>query len=645
MNLTRCMNGHFYDSEKWPECPHCLAEKGEDIGSFSSPPVDLISSTTDWQPPKVENDYTPPVYEPPYIPPIQPVDLSNIDTHTDDFGVSFLSNSSLFGEPCLVDEEDTYTTKVVSVKAYPAGASITRRMAFTPKEKESVIYITDIPSAQISKVHIRVSKGLTCFSQSHVQWVLKEVADRIHEKQERMDEEKKEFNKKNQEARNNAQYLQDKFTFWEKTRKYLLRKMKKQVEDVDIEKMNEKYLQIIDKQDELRKKLVNCIDELKEFDNRQMTDFQVESLDSHVKDALKLVLVAEPGQTYYLEFEYDSMEATWRPSYEIRMESGEKTAEVSLYADIKNIGSETWEDIDLSLSTGISVPFNPYILDELKSVHIEKEPKKKDIPFMAAMPSPDDDGETTMMFDLEPPLPRSADLGEQTINPPSLAQEPEIEDVGITHSPEPIAIKEKATDIRHEYQLSNKITLTKGISEKVMIWKQNININPYYFAIPEQDASQYLAIHLTDLEQYDILNCEAAVYLDGEFSRNLFLEQGELDKRVVLGRAKGANIVRKTITNDKVTKKIQGKVLHVSHFQFIVKNETKDEIKLQIYDRVPISSEPNVSIEIQNSSDANINHETGICTWDITLPGEQTKTLDLSYIISYPTKEKYNIVD
>ena len=28
MNLTRCAQGHFYDGEKYPSCPHCAGAAG-----------------------------------------------------------------------------------------------------------------------------------------------------------------------------------------------------------------------------------------------------------------------------------------------------------------------------------------------------------------------------------------------------------------------------------------------------------------------------------------------------------------------------------------------------------------------------------------------------------------------------------------
>lgn len=58
---------------------------------------------------------------------------------------------------------------------------------FTPTEEQSTIYITDIPSHRVDDVHIRVSKGLTCFSQASVYWVSEEKAKEVEE-QEKMAE-------------------------------------------------------------------------------------------------------------------------------------------------------------------------------------------------------------------------------------------------------------------------------------------------------------------------------------------------------------------------------------------------------------------------------------------------------------------------
>ncbi len=54
MNLTRCSNGHFYDSDKYRTCPHCTGNKGVANNDITMPirpddteTVELVSNLTE----------------------------------------------------------------------------------------------------------------------------------------------------------------------------------------------------------------------------------------------------------------------------------------------------------------------------------------------------------------------------------------------------------------------------------------------------------------------------------------------------------------------------------------------------------------------------------------------------------------------
>ena len=617
MNLTRCAQGHIYDSEKYDYCPHCMIwEPTEMPASMVTPPEDS---------PLMDNILPEPVSNE-----VQPFIM---DTHND-----FWTNP----DPVILTKKERYESKVLSVIVYPGGTKTIRRVMFTPTEEQSTIYITDIPSHRVDDVHIRVSKGLTCFSQASVYWVSEEKAKEVEE-QEKMAEtedlqEKKLWEKQMEDINVQSGYLMEQFDMWESIKKNCRKKLKKQKKECNVEEESAKFMQILEKQQKIREQLIECRNKYAELTEANEEKTVEKHLNDYGEKCLKLVLLAEPGQSYCLDIEYESREATWSPSYEIRVESGETQANVYLYANIDKTSDEPWENVNLTVSTGITQAFDPYILEGLKPMTLVKK-----IPKPMFMPEPsefplgaqfEDDKQIAQIgSDGEIPFPSQAQSSE-TIN----------FDIEHTFNPEPIEIKETETSVRHEYHLQNQISLSKKVKEKIIIWKQKINVQPYYFAIPENDSAEYMAIRLTELQKCDVLTGNAKVYLDGEYTRTLFLRPKELDKQVVLGCAKGVTVKRTLRKNDENEKKLQGKTIENYEYVISVKNDLKRPIRLQVLDRIPITSDPDVQIEVKTSSGADINSGTGVCTWNVSLEAEKDCELELCYTITHPSKQNYECI-
>ena len=142
-------------------------------------------------------------------------------------------------------------------------------------------------------------------------------------------------------------------------------------------------MQILEKQQKIREQLIECRNKYAELTEANEEKTVEKHLNDYGEKCLKLVLLAEPGQSYCLDIEYESREATWSPSYEIRVESGETQANVYLYANIDKTSDEPWENVNLTVSTGITQAFDPYILEGLKPMTLVKK-----IPKPMFMPEP-----------------------------------------------------------------------------------------------------------------------------------------------------------------------------------------------------------------------------------------------------------------
>ena len=66
----------------------------------------------------------------------------------------------------------------------------------------------------------------------------------------------------------------------------------------------------------------------------------------------------------------------------------------------------------------------------------------------------------------------------------------------------------------------------------------------------------------------------------------------------------------------------------------------KSPIQIEIQDQYPISKNGDISVGVQNTSNANENEDTGKLTWKFKLDSSELKAYELSYTIRYPKNKR-----
>jgi hypothetical protein len=63
-------------------------------------------------------------------------------------------------------------------------------------------------------------------------------------------------------------------------------------------------------------------------------------------------------------------------------------------------------------------------------------------------------------------------------------------------------------------------------------------------------------------------------------------------------------------------------------------------VTLRVLDQIPVSTTKEISVEDVKAPDAQMDKETGILTWTITLQPGQERKLNLGYSVKYPKDRK-----
>jgi hypothetical protein len=79
-------------------------------------------------------------------------------------------------------------------------------------------------------------------------------------------------------------------------------------------------------------------------------------------------------------------------------------------------------------------------------------------------------------------------------------------------------------------------------------------------------------------------------------------------------------------------------------YEITLRNTKKDAINITVNDQFPVSTTKEINVDDQKAPESQIDKETGIATWTLTLkPGEEKK-LNISFGVKYP-KDKTVVLE
>ena len=96
------------------------------------------------------------------------------------------------------------------------------------------------------------------------------------------------------------------------------------------------------------------------------------------------------------------------------------------------------------------------------------------------------------------------------------------------------------------------------------------------------------------------------------------------------------NITREKL-RDYTSKKFLGdKKKETFAYEIAIRNTKKVPVNIAVEDQIPLSSNKEIEIAVEEISDARYDKVSGKLTWELELQGGETKKLKLIYSVKYP---------
>lgn len=358
---------------------------------------------------------------------------------------------------------------------------------------------------------------------------------------------------------------------------------------------------------EIDKELAKISSQMSELGNKPNNQFTEE---------IVLFLKSATNSTEKIELSYLDGRARWNTSFDLRLESLQKPLNLVNKGLVSQNTGEDWTDISLILSTGnpqsnVQFPIlNPWFLYYYQEIFSKQKANMEMVPAQSRL------GDNSRQFVVD----------------------------GVVINPMEVEATENITFM--EFTLPDKMTIpSDNKSHEVKLKDNEIPAQFEYVAIPKLDKNVYLRANILDWDQYNLSSGQVKLYFEGTFTGTSYIDANLTNDTLSISLGPDIAIAakREKLKDLKKSSIFSGKKNQQFGYEINVKNNKPDAIEIVIVDQIPLSTDAEMIVDVDELSGGKLNKETGIIEWKLKLKsGEQIKKR-LAYTVKIPKEKRINL--
>lgn len=347
---------------------------------------------------------------------------------------------------------------------------------------------------------------------------------------------------------------------------------------------------------------------------------QIRSPQPTVSFNLKVGIEAVGTGDFDLEVSYVVNRASWKPLYDIRVDSKNQSVNLVYLAQIIQNTGEDWTNVNLTLSTAkpgsgtLPPKLQPWYID------IPQAPMSRNIRQFA---------DTAMAA-------KSGNFDVKEDNYTSEIEELEkeiIEAEVITAE-----VSQEGNVVTFNLDGSGNIP-SDGAPHKITIFQDDYPCNFSYIAMPRLVSFAYLQAKIKN-------NSQGATLLPGKaniFRDRVFVGVSDLQNtlpgeefKLNLGIDEGLKIERDLVERE-VDKKFIGNISKITYgYRLQISNLLDSEAKLELLEQLPISRNEQIKVRLNRTNPQIQPGEMGILKWNLTFAPQDKQEIYYQFTVEYP---------
>jgi uncharacterized protein (TIGR02231 family) len=163
-----------------------------------------------------------------------------------------------------------------------------------------------------------------------------------------------------------------------------------------------------------------------------------------------------------------------------------------------------------------------------------------------------------------------------------------------------------------------------------------------YYSAPKIDPTAYLTARVINWQDFNLQSGEASLYFEGTYLGKTYIDLASTADTLSLslGKDNGVRVSRKLLKEYSSKKFIGSNRTDERQYEISVRNAKPVPVNITLVDQVPVSVTREISVEDVKTAEAQIDKESGIATWAISLLPGQEKKLEIGYSVKYAKDRK-----
>jgi uncharacterized protein (TIGR02231 family) len=319
-------------------------------------------------------------------------------------------------------------------------------------------------------------------------------------------------------------------------------------------------------------------------------------------------LTCTKAGNYSYELSYNSNKAGWAPSYEIRSKGIKSPIDLTYKAKIFQNTNETWDNVQLSLSTGKLNKSNkaPSFQTQYINTYSTNNKRAKTIVNYSAN-----------AMDSEDEIQKSISSSEFT------------------------SVDYSGTQIIYNIALPYSIpSQTEPIF--IEIQKFSLEAKYDYYCYPKLDRDVFLMCHFESLGNKNLLPGNGQVYFEGKSVGKTFIDPYSTKKTYDLSLSRDVSIICERTLEKKFSSetKVGDNIKFEKTYKLSLKNNKEKSISIVLIDQIPKSTKKSIDIQLVESSEAIFDKKNGKLKWNIQLSPNEIIEKKFSFTVKHPSESK-----
>lgn len=354
---------------------------------------------------------------------------------------------------------------------------------------------------------------------------------------------------------------------------------------------------------------------------RGKLSFNETSTEKTSQGKLIINVMSTQAGTIPLEVSYLTNQATWQPSYEMRIEKINAPIQMLYKAEVRQSTGVDWKNTKLSLTSGpanqstFAPELSPWFIDYYQPVVYQEQRYEEKISRNASVKmvrSQSAEGAAAMQN--AAPMMDISDAP-STINDFTQVNTSQL---NITFD----------IDIPYTVLSNNK-------QHSVTLKDTQIQATYSYVTLPKVDTNAYLVAKIKNYGDYNLLPGAANIVFDGMYVGKTYINAKANDDelRLSLGKDPNISVTRTVISEKSGTKTLSSRKVQDNTFEIAVRNNKKENVNISVEDQMPISNNTDIEVTLNDKGGANVDAEKGKLTWELQLKPNETKKIRFGYQI------------